>query len=300
VTRSLSGWDVRRVRGAGTRLSCRAPGAQEKARHASPHAVGSSRGRAAAGWPGLLLVGALLLSGCASLPGREETPARDCESTLDSDERVAMQLAGEMMGEGRPYAALAELDALGTRKPEVRLARAQILARIWHPAAAGEFRAVKDDPCHRGAAYHGLGLLALREGDYQKARESFAVARRELPNVARVRNDYGFVLLMLGREADAEFELRSALELSEGGERPLENLLLLYLSRDDTEEMNELVRRYGVDAGLVERLDARAAQLAQARRAARGDDETRPVPLDGVEQGKPWVVNEWRDDDGLQ
>lgn len=249
-------------------------------------------------------MGVVLLSGCASLTTWDDAPVepapRDCESSLGSDERVVMQVAGEMMGEGRPYAALAELDALGARQPEVRLARAQVLARLGHPDARAEFEAARRDPCHRGAAHHGLGRLALGEGDYHGADESLALARHALPNVARVRNDYGFVLLMLGREAEAEFELRSALELSEGGARPLENLLLLYMSRDDTAAMNRLVQRYGVDAAMVQRLDARAAELERARRAAQGEDSAGAMPLGGVEPAQPWFADEWRDGDEKQ
>lgn len=191
-----------------------------------------------------------------------------------------MQVAEEMMSEGRPYAALGELDTLGTRHPEVQLARAQVLARIGHPDARDNFEEVRRYQCHRGPAHHGLGLLALEDGDLDAAGEYLGLARRDLPNVAEVRNDYGFVLLMAGQEAEAEFELRSALELSEGGERPLENLLLLYMSRDEVEEMHALVRRYGVDEQMVRRLEARAARLESARKALR-DGVPADLPMDG-------------------
>ncbi|WP_018877725.1 hypothetical protein [Thioalkalivibrio sp. ALE28] len=187
---------------------------------------------------------------------------------------MGMQLAEEMMADGRPYAALAELDSLGQEAAEVKLARAQILGRIGHDEARDEFEALRDHACFRGVAHHGLALLDVRAGRYGEAAETLRIAREELPNVARVRNDYGFVLLIQGQEEAAEFELRTALELSNGDERALENLLLVLMKRDDTEGMDQLMRQYKVGEDLIVRLDQRFRALDELRNLeASGDME---------------------------
>ncbi|WP_232209250.1 tetratricopeptide repeat protein [Alkalilimnicola ehrlichii MLHE-1] len=224
---------------------------------------------------------ALLLSGCAALgPNADDARpgAGECRSDLDPEQRMAMEEAEQLMARGQAYAALAHLDGLGGGSAEIRLAKAQILSQMGRAEARDHFHAVENDACLRGAARHGLGVLAIREGDYARAAEALAAARRDLPRVAQVRNDYGFVLLMLGRDSEAEFELRSALELSEGHEQPLENLMLLYLSQDNIPRLNALLQRYDVDQTLVARLNERLPRLEQARaRAQRGERVTEPV-----------------------
>ncbi|WP_019625166.1 hypothetical protein [Thioalkalivibrio sp. ALJT] len=229
-----------------------------------------------------------LLHGCAGLPigGNGETqraaPA-NCASDLGTEERLALQVAEEQAREGRWFAALAELDALGVEHDEVVLARGQILSRIGHADARDAFRQVKDEPCHRGPAHHGLGILALREANYALAEEHLHQARVAMPNMSVVRNDYGFVLMLLEKDEDAEFEFRTALELDAGRSQALENLMLLYLSRGETRSMDELVREYGANAEMVARLNERVERLEATRLEAQG----RVIlgqPLDGTAQ----------------
>ncbi len=234
-----------------------------------------------------VIVTSLLLHGCAALPtgggdgAEQHTAALDCASDLGTETRMAMQMAEEQAMEGRWYAALAELDALGTQHDVVVLARGQILSRIGHEDARDAFRQVKNDPCHRGAAHHGLGILSLREADYAAAEEHLREARIALPNVSEVRNDYGFVLMLLEKDHDAEFELRTALELDDGRSRALENLMLLYLSRGETRPLDELVREHGADAEMVSRLNDRVDRLEATRLEAQGEIIL-GQPLDGT------------------
>lgn len=239
-----------------------------------------------ADYPRLLaLLGmAVLLTGCAALaPNTQDArPAPgECRSDLEPEQRMAMEEAEQLMARGQAYAALAHLDGLAGDSAEIRLAKAQVLSWLGQEEAREHFEAVQRDPCLRGAAYHGLGVLAIREGDYPRAAEALAAARRDLPQVAQVRNDYGFVLLMLGRDREAEFELRSALELSEGHEQPLENLMLLYLSQDDIPGLNALLKRYDVDQALVARLNERLPRLERAQSRAR-EGKRVEAPVEGV------------------
>jgi len=99
----------------------------------------------------------------------------------------------------------------------VRTALADLYLRLGRTAdASTEYQAVlRDDPTNPGARI-GLGLLALREKNYQSAIEQLEKIRPEVPDDARVLSGIGSAYAALNNCERAADPLREALDLTPG------------------------------------------------------------------------------------
>lgn len=175
-------------------------------------------------------------------------PRMNCDDKLDKSQALARGMVESRVRSGQIHAAYAEIMALPPQVAEVAILRADILRRLQRPEARAWFRALQKT-CMGGLAEHGLGLLEADTGDYARAREHLLRAVQLTPTDARVRNDLGYVFLMLGQDVQAAFELRVASELAPEIRLPVLNLLLLALLRADSEALAEGVARWQPDAG---------------------------------------------------
>lgn len=180
-----------------------------------------------------------------------------CGTGLSPTDNTRLAGIEQMLREGKPYAALAQLDALaaqGTRLPQLDLARADALRRIDRlPQAEALYRGQLSG-CMSGRALHGLGLLQAQRGQHADSLASLEQARNLLPTDARVRNDLGYALLLSQRFDDARFEFLTVLELVPGDTRAARNLVLLTLREGRADKARELAASLGLDAATVERL----------------------------------------------
>ena len=84
-------------------------------------------------------------------------------------------------------------------------------------------------------------------------------ARRATPASAQVRNDYGYVLLMVGEYQDAAYELRTAMELGDGQGPVRQNLAVAYLLTENWAGLQWMTQEYdfdGEERAYAERLAA--------------------------------------------
>lgn len=207
---------------------------------------------------------AIWLSGC-TLPPRADMAAAGGNACQGSDGNPAdnTRLAGidQLLREGKPYAALAQLDAMaaqGVRLPQVDLARADALRRIDRLAQAETLYRGLTDGCLQGRAWHGLGLLQAQRGQGADSLVSLTRARDLQPTDAKVRNDLGYALFLAKRFDDARFEYLTVLELVPGEPRAARNLVLLTLSEGRRDKARELATSLALDAPTFERLAAQA------------------------------------------
>jgi Flp pilus assembly protein TadD len=132
------------------------------------------------------------LSGCAGgLPTAQPTAQASCESTLSPADNTRLASIEQLIGDGKFYAALAQLDALGATSPQADLVRADALRRIEQNQQAKALYQKLEGGCLNGRAQHGLGLIAAREGNQTEALAHLRRARQAMPTDLRIRNDLG-------------------------------------------------------------------------------------------------------------
>lgn len=172
-----------------------------------------------------------------------KVPRISCDVPLSKEQTLSRGLVEGRIKAGQLYAAYAEVMALPPTVAEIAILRADILRRLGRPEAYDWFRALQKT-CMSGLAEYGLGLLAANDGHYAEARESLLQAVRQMPTDARVRNDLGYVLILLNQDTQAMFELRIAAELAPENRLPVLNLLLLSLLQGNEKEWAAGVARW--------------------------------------------------------
>lgn len=213
-----------------------------------------------------ILMLAIALSGCA-LPAHTPAGAQadgSCGTELSPTDNTRLAGIEQLLREGKPYAALAQLDALaaqGKRPPQLDLARADALRRIDRLEQAESLYRGSLNGCLQGRAWHGLGLLQAQRGQQANSIASLEQARNLQPTDARVRNDLGYALLLAQRFDDARFEFLTVLELVPGDARAARNLVVLTLREGRTDKARELAASLGLDAATMERLMQSSAAL---------------------------------------
>lgn len=212
-----------------------------------------------------------LLTGCAELGagtlGARTAPAVACYQ-LGAEQELLLNLAQEMVAEGRLHAALANLQQLPVAVPEVRLRKARILRVLDPEQALALYTSLLDEPCYMAAANHGLGQVAAGAGNYREAVGHLRIAARQAPANHDIRNDLGVVYLHLRRLNEARFELMTALELDESSGQSAENLLTLLLYQNQWKQASDLIEGKGLNAAQFQVAQTRAQQLQQQDRLA--------------------------------
>lgn len=239
------------------------------------------------------------LGGCALPPGAQAPAGTVADGTCGAEPSPAdnTRLAGidQLLREGKPHAALAQLDALaaqGKRPPQADLARADALRRIdrWEQAE-GLYRGLLHT-CLQGRAWHGLGLLQAQRGLQADSIASLERARGQLPTDARVRNDLGYALLLAQRFEDARFEFLTVLELEPGDARAARNLVLLTLREGRIDKARELAASLGLDAATLARLVQSSANMPALNPGApTPEPASDPVSGRALDKGIPTVPN---------
>jgi Flp pilus assembly protein TadD len=208
--------------------------------------------------------GAIEASASRSLDGGFPPAAAD---TAD----IRIGLIVQMVEQGHAHAALAHLDALQDEDaalPTARLARAEALRKLDRASEAERLlRDLLGGPL--GAeGYRGLGLLAAARGNFHEAVGLLESARAARPTSRRIRNDLGYALLRAGRLAQAELELRTAVELGDDA-RAVRNLILALFIRANDGAALALAERSGLSSGDVDRIRRHATALRGAQTSER-------------------------------
>lgn len=226
---------------------------------------------------------ALALSGCA-LPAHTQASGQAegaCGADLNPTDNTRLAGIEQLLREGKPYAALAQLDALaaqGMRSPQIDLARADALRRIDRLEQAETLYRGQVSGCLQGRAWHGLGLLQAQRGQQAESIASLERARNLQPTDARVRNDLGYALLLAQRFDDARFEFLTVLDLVPGDARAARNLVLLTFREGRANKARELATSLGLDAATVDRLLQSSTALSSAPPSVPTSAESPPLP----------------------
>lgn len=238
--------------------------------------------------PGLTLLAlalALLLGGCTNTAVR---PADDRTDTLAADtdcagledgDRLKLGLIEDELEAGRARAAMAHLDALPDAvagRPLALYLRAESHRQVQeYDLATGLYRRLSEG-CLPGAGHHGLGLIAAARQDLDTAIEQLRRARELLAADPRVRNDYGYALLLSGRPEAARVEFETALELSAGEPRAARNLLLTLLVVGE----EQAAERYARSLALGEAESRQLHRHAMALREQLPKESDHDEPVD--------------------
>jgi len=219
---------------------------------------------------GLLLGAGILLAGCTPMQVTDSDsrmePRADSESLsnrcdqLQPDQALVVQLANDMVAQGRLHAALAHLEQLPNTLPEVRLHKANIQRKLGDPRAEALYESLLDG-CLSAEAYHGMGQIAAARQDYVEALKSLQKAARLAPANYRIRNDLGYVYLHLRKPDKARFEFLTAVELGVDDPMPLQNLLTLLIYEDHWKEASALLKEKKVTPRQYQQAEERARAL---------------------------------------
>lgn len=172
-----------------------------------------------------------------------------------------LELIQGMQQKGLQYASLAHLDAFEARwpaRPEAALLRAHALRETGQPEAAKAiYQPLLNGPLAAGA-YHGLGLIAVRAGDFAGGAAALGRAAALAPTDVGVLNDQGYTLLLLNDMAAAKLALFKAAELDAGNKRVGANLALYFYLGGQEEQARQVIQRYGLPARIQEEIRQKA------------------------------------------
>lgn len=185
---------------------------------------------------GIMVSMALMLGACAHRTPAPVTadvasfnPKVRCSADVDPEHRVALEMVDTLMARGKNHAALAHLQESVQSNQEYWQRYGQLLAKNGDLQRASLVFTAMRDKCESGEAFHGLGMIALKQNNLDKALGDFETAVNLSPASAAVRNDYGYALLLAGQYDNAQYHLRTALELQNGNGQSRQNLAVAYL-----------------------------------------------------------------------
>lgn len=188
-------------------------------------------------------------------------------SEIKGDRKVKLDLIQQLMDKGKLFAALAHLDALRSQSPQARYFRAEILRRTQRSRQAEPLYRELTRGCMAGKGYHGLGLIAGKRDNVAVALGFFQKAAHELPLDVRVRNDFGYALLLNGQYVQARNEFMTALELSGGDELIVTNLALLLILTGTEAEVQGFASQMSLDDEAMQQLRQQADQIKASKTA---------------------------------
>ncbi len=168
-------------------------------------------------------------------------------SDSENDPELYLQLIAGMQEKNLYFASLAHLDAFDRRWPgnaRAALLRGDALRETgYFERARAVYRNLLKSDLSAGA-YHGLGLIAGRQGDQAGALEALSQANRLAPTSVPILNDLGYVQLIGGQLDEARLSLHKAAELDQKNVRVGSNLALLYLLDRKPERAGSIMKWY--------------------------------------------------------
>lgn len=226
--------------------------------------------------PLIVLLGASVLSsGCnsaavahykqdpISLAGPERPP--------QDDKQLYLELITQMQRQGAWYASLAHVDAYRQRygdSPALRLLHADALRETGQlPGAQSLYTSLTSGP-QAAAAWHGLGLIAVRNGDDTQAEQALARAVQLQPLNTDYLGDLGFARLRAGQLEQAREPLAKAAELAPGNVKANANLAVYALLRNDSATAERIFNSAALPETARQEVRRLAQQLRQPTSAA--------------------------------
>lgn len=208
-----------------------------------------------------------VLSACSSLTTKNPNQSKlsssqeSCEKADDADMSMNLDLIEQLLESGRLHAALAHLDNLQSNSLYATYLRAEILRQSNRNEEATRYYQSLLPTCMAGEAHHGLGLIAGRQNLLNQAEEHLSLAAKQLPVNPRIRNDFGYALLLQGKYEKAQREFLTALELDPDAHLAETNMMLLLLAKDEQAKAEAFAKRINMDSQTVADLKDQAMLL---------------------------------------
>lgn len=199
------------------------------------------------------------------------------------DRAVYRGLIERMQQQGLYYASLAHLDAYQQRfgdSADVAMLRADALRETEQDeAAAVAYRNLLGSG-YAARAYHGLGLLAGRSGDFGEAVTQLEASLSRDPTNALVASDLGYALMRAGQLQQARVPVMQALQLDGANPRIVSNAAVWMLANRQRDQATALMERASMSAptrkAIAQEADRIAREAARQERAATKAGGTRP------------------------
>lgn len=250
---------------------------------------GGARANAANGRRTLLAAAAcLVLSACATArdgyPNRTMAPSLVQPGTsIRDNQAVYLELIQKMQQQGAYYASLAHIDAYRLRygdSPELQRLQADALRKTNQGAAAVPIYRKLLHSDERGAAWHGLGLIAASDGQTAEAEQYLQKAVQIEPINAAYLSDLGYARLLAGQLDAAGEPLAKSAELAPDNVKIMSNLALWMLLQGHGDQANAIMQQSKLPQATrdaVHRLAIQLRETAASTRAATAAAGTAPV-----------------------
>ncbi|CAG2154332.1 pilus assembly protein TadD [Cupriavidus plantarum] len=247
--------------------------------------------RAAATSVGMTVAGGtlLLLGGCSGLglgSNSAERLAQQADAQIElakmrdkeeraeySDRGVYIGLIGRMQQEGLYYASLAHIDAYQQRfgaTPELKLLRADALRETGQDDAAAQAYRELVTTDRAARAYHGLGLLAGRQGDFARAVMELRQATTLDPVSASIANDLGYALMRGGALQEAKVPVMQALQLDGANPRIVSNAAVWMMADGKRAQATAMMQQANLPESTRAAIRKEAERIARAVQARAG------------------------------
>ncbi|WP_421705362.1 hypothetical protein [Alloalcanivorax xenomutans] len=171
-------------------------------------------------------------------------PEIKCASQAAPEQKVELEMVDTLMARDRNYAALAQLQKAVQNNVEYWQRYGQLLALTGDLSTSKRVFNIMREECDSGESYHGLGMVALKQGNLDESLANLEKAVRKLPASAAVRNDYGYALLLARDYTAAQRQLRTSLELQNGTGKVRQNLAVAYLLDGNEQGIKDLQEQY--------------------------------------------------------
>jgi Flp pilus assembly protein TadD len=226
-----------------------------------------------------LLIVSALQAGCVSNSAKVYAQqAEAAQLRQQTEEKVPtpdnkgmyLGLIRQMQDEGMYFASLAHIDAYEQQNgstPELQRLRADAQRETRQSAAADTGYRKLLGSVEASAAWHGLGLLAAQNGDYQAAVTALREAAKREPTNPVMLGDLGYALLRSGDIAGARVPLAQAAELAPDNRKMIGNLALFLLVSGDPEKARAVMDKGTLSADTRATIYSLAAEIGQRQPA---------------------------------
>lgn len=183
----------------------------------------------------------------------------DCRA-MPAEEGTKLGIIRQMLGSGKPHAAIAYLDAARISAPQADLVRADALRQTGREVEAAQLYRKLLGSCVMGYAYQGLGLVASKSSKIKESVTQLRAASAALPVDPAIRNDYGYALMLAADYKAALHEFLTAIELAPGNRQAAYNLILLLSRSGEQEKAKLFADQFGISPAELVRLQELAQQ----------------------------------------
>lgn len=189
------------------------------------------------------------LMGCASnrvITDEAKLQMFSCNTQVQPQQRVKLDLIDRYMKKNKYYAALAHLEQEAEPSQEHWLKKGQLLAKTGQLEDSKKVFLALAEQCNSAGGFHGMGMVSIKQKNYGQSLEYLKKAMFLDPASESIRNDLGYALMLNGKYQEATVQLRTALELGYQDGPAKQNLAAAYILSGDTEGISLLKSTYAL------------------------------------------------------